>query len=177
MDWPTVVIGGVVGAGFAYFLPYAIAFPGFLWNLRTRDPIEGMWHSYHISWSQSDPNLPSKQVLRHNLWSIRRAFKGGYSVAVEAEGNYRGTLVKERGHLVVQARGVNRYTATLFLRLKEPVPIENDEIMRGMWLSFDFDQRITAGPIILSRDVLGEGDANAKLNSVVKDAPPDYLVP
>ena len=164
MEW----LIGFVSAVFGYLMQrFGATLGSSSHNMDEKDIIERRWYEYHYSRQNSRP------ILRHNLLLVKRKSRNVFNVKTSAEGNYEGILVKERSHLVIHLRGVGNYQALWEIRLQEPVP-ENDKIIPGLWLSFDFDGQIISGPIILSQAALSDEQAERYLRQLIQITHTDY---
>ena len=158
MEW----LVGFVAAAFFHFLQlFRRIFRGLGFRAAKQDIIEGKWYGCHYS------RLNYQAILRREECYITRRNKNTFNVRFSAEEDYRGHLVKERGHLVIHLQGIGSYQAHFDIRLQEPIP-GKDRIMPGLWMSFDFDGRLIAGPIVFSRDLLTDDEATRYLRSLVE---------
>lgn len=162
MEW----LIGFLAAGVFHFLELLGRFRSGLGLGKNRqDTLEGKWYGYHFSRRNRLP------ILRREMCSIKRIGSKKYLITLSSEGEYRGYLTKERGHIIIHLEGTGDYGSHFDLRMEEPIP--ENKIVAGLWVSFDFDGRIIAGPEILSRDMLSDDEAKGYLRNLVHVTNPD----
>ena len=164
--------GALLGAALAYILPFIIgALPYLLRARRQQRVIEGEWYSYHYTRQSDEPRI------RTLHWKIKQDIRGSLTAACwdatddssRRPPNYgKGKAYSERGHLVLDLFSQKDH-AHIACRLLEP--IGTNEISAGLWLSFDLNGTLVAGPIILSRRELTSTDAESLIRSRVAALP------
>lgn len=162
MKDPNWIVTAFVGAVMGWLLPFAIRAAWFLCQRFQKDHLEGTWHGYHWSYMKDSP------TLYRSTWRIRKGVLHKYSVVNTLQDGmkYRGYIVVERGQLIVRThRRANQETARY--RFYWPIS-SNDDLLEGLWLSFDHDVKIAAGGHILSRKPLADADAIAALAKVTR---------
>jgi hypothetical protein len=166
MDWLIGILGAVLG----YLLNHIGVAIRWLRSLGQRtDLLERQWHEYHFSRKNSLP------ILRHDKFSFKKKGKNEFEVHCSAEDEYKGSLVKVRGHLVIHLIGAKSYVSHWDIRLLEPVP-KNEKILPGLWIGFDFDGKIISGPIILSQELLTNTQATQYLQQLIQITNVDHLL-
>jgi hypothetical protein len=67
---------------------------------------------------------------------------------------YSGDMFAEDGFIIMSIQPSN-HNERIFVRFKKPIP-GNDKTICGVWSALDFDTKVAAGPMILSRNELNE---------------------
>lgn len=160
--------GAALGAIISYVLPFLVGMPPYLIRvLQHQHIIEGKWYSYHYT-KQSN-----RVILRRLRWNIRRDIRGTFTVtcwddigkAHKHPIKYgRGKAFIERGHIIMEWV-IRKEHAHVTCRILEPIAA--NEIGAGLWLCYDLDGTLAAGPMVLVRDELDASDGEALLKSRV----------
>lgn len=160
--------GAILGAVLSYILPFIVGVVPYLVRVRQHQHIiEGKWYSYHYT---SQSNQPKVRKLR---WSVRQDVRGSFTAVCwddldpshKHPPNYgRGKAFLERGHLVLELFSQKDHSH-ITCRILEP--IATNEVSAGLWLAFDLDGTLMAGPIVFARNELALNDAEALLKSRV----------
>lgn len=168
-EFKYLLIGGVIGAAIQHVFPYVIGFPRYLWlRHKYKRAAEGIWYSYHFTRKNQQVRTVSTK------WKVERNYRGRLVVTGRRNGGLaagegvlqcKGSAFTEEGFLVilVQATG---YDAHWSIRVNNPIPT-NEQSVCGLWLSYDFDGDLTAGPILFSRDVMDLQQAELMLKRSV----------
>jgi hypothetical protein len=162
--------GAIIGAIISYALPFIIGIPRYFWQIYKGETApEGIWYSYH--WTRKD-QLPH---IRFSRWRIRRNFRGQFSVRSwerpaspaykRSEYQGKGTAFREWGFLVISSTS-RHYYGQWTIRLLDPI-VPGEKEVPGLWLSFDFDGKLIAGPIVFSRRELSDEQAMSFFKSQV----------
>lgn len=157
-NWIIVsLVGAVLGALVARF-GGLIVYP-----FRRQVIAGGSWFLYHRTFRQGQMHL-----IRSRL-TVKKGIFGGAKVSVvETVGSrteeYTGSVTVEASHLLMQIKGIAvRNSASVLFRLESPVP-PNDQVVFGLWLSYDLDRRPAVGVLMLSRTELSDNEADDNLN-------------
>jgi hypothetical protein len=162
--------GAIIGAIITYALPFIIWIPRYLWQIYKGDTApEGIWYSYH--WTRKN-HVPH---IRFTRWKIRRNFRGQLSVRSwerpaspaykRSEYSGKGIAFREFGFLVINSTS-RFYYGQWTIRVLDPIAPEGKEVP-GLWLSFDFDGKLIAGPMVFSRRELTDEQAESLFKSQV----------
>lgn len=164
--------GALLGAVLSYILPFIVeGLPYLMRASHEQRVIEGEWYSFHYTKQSDQPKI------RKMRWSIRRHIRGGYTASCWDDTdsthkdpiNYgKGKAFLDRGHVILDLFSQKDH-AHITCRILEP--IATNEIGAGLWLSFDLDGTLIAGPIILTRQELAFSDAESELKSRVSAFP------
>jgi hypothetical protein len=163
---PGAILGAIVG----YALPVIVGVPRYLWQIRKGETsAEGIWYSYHWTRKEHAPHI------RFTRWKIRRNFNGQLCVRTwgsDASPAYmrstfhgKGTAFREWGFLVIDSAS-RYYNGHWTIRLLDPI-VPEEKLIPGLWLSFDFDGKLIAGPIIFSRKLLPDTEVEYLLKSQI----------
>lgn len=159
--------GALLGAFLSYFIPAIIGLPKYIWQVYKGDTAaEGIWYSYHCT------RKGGVAHIRQTRWKIKRNFRGEFAArcwADDASPRYKrsriqgkGTAFRESGFFVITAKSTS-YHGHWTIRILDPlVPLET--FYPGLWLSYDFDGKLIAGPIIFTHQPLPD----VKVQSVLK---------
>ena len=155
--------GAAIGAIMSYILPFLVDMPPYLIRfLQHQHIIEGKWYSYHYTKQSNKP------MLRKLCWNIRRDIRGTFTIvcwddtgkASKPHPSYgRGKAFVERGHLVLEWV-VRKEHAHVTCRILEPIAA--NEIGAGLWLCYDLDGTLAAGPMVFVRDELSSSEGEAQ---------------
>jgi hypothetical protein len=162
--------GAVIGAIVTYALPAVVGIPRYLWQIHKGETAaEGIWYSYH--WTRKD-HAPHTRFTR---WKIKRNFRGQLCVrswGSDASPAYKrsafhgkGTAFREWGFLVISSAS-RYYNGQWTIRLLDPI-VPEEKLVPGLWLSFDFDGKLIAGPMIFSRRLLPDAEVESLLKSLI----------
>lgn len=169
--WAYIFIGALV----AYLVQIAIPFAGrtalYLWNrFFEKNPLLGEWHGYHYSYKSNEPILVSDKI------TIKRGIRNSLSVymkeGVEPNLEYLGNVSKERNFLLFNLFSL-AHRETLTARFPDPLGNKCDKLY-GIWSSFDHDQNIASGGILLSRKQLKHEEVLKEFTHFIK---PDSVLP
>ena len=162
--------GAVLGAMISYLLPGIIGLPKYIWQIHKGDTAaEGIWHSYHCTRKQGLAHI------RRTRWKIKRNFRGQFTAKCwgnDASPLYKrsrlqgkGTAFREAGFLVITAKSTS-YFGHWTIRILDPL-IPEEAFYPGLWLSYDFDGKLIAGPIVFTHQPLTEAEAQSLLRSQI----------
>jgi hypothetical protein len=163
-----LLLSGLTGAAIQRYFDYVTGFPGYVWRrLRSRPALDGTWYSYHYSRQHSRP------LLKTVAWVIRRDFRGHYLAKCQYDDSPAlrgaGSVSRERGFLVLHVSATT-YEAEWTIRILDPLPT-NERVVPGLWLSYDFDGELIAGPMIFGRERMSEAQAEDVLRSRTSVSP------
>lgn len=154
------VIGGLVVSAVIALLRFFINALKFSLNRMKKTFLDSNWYGYHYSVATKKP------VIKETIWTISRGFTAPYSVKyylLPENHLYSGSGRIEGKHLLCTLRSKTPGTEEeAYSRIAIPVP-PNDKLTYGIWLSFNFDNKVCAGPLILSRDKL----STSKIKSMI----------
>jgi hypothetical protein len=177
-EFTYLLIGGVVGAAIQYVFPYFVGFPRYVWlHRKYKRAAEGIWYSYHFTRKNHQVQTVSTR------WRIRRNYRGKLSVKGWRSGTFamgsgsiqcKGSAFTEEGFLVISVQAT-RYEAHWSIRVNNPIPTD-EHFVSGLWLSYDFDGDLTAGPIIFSRETMDFREAELLLKEGTTVSPPYKLL-
>lgn len=115
----------------------------FCWRI-SGDHLRGSWREFHYTFDTTPTIIETE-------WQISMGFFSRYRIlSTTNEGvlKYRGSLLKEQGHLSITLRRENE---TLVYRFVDPIPSKTME-MTGIWLSYDYDNQICAGASLFTNN-------------------------
>jgi len=162
----------IVGAAVSYIFPFAVGtFPYLFRTLQHQHLIEGKWYSYHYTRQSNQPRVRELQ------WRVKRGMRGDFMAVCRDKNdasrrrtsNYgKGKVFAERGHLVLELLSQQDHSR-ITCRLLEP--IATNDVTPGIWLAFDLDGTLVAGPIIFTRNELIPSDIERVLKSRISAVP------
>jgi hypothetical protein len=165
-----LLLGDAIGAIMSYSLPFLVGAPRYVWlSRKQRQVVEGVWHSYHYTRKSSKPEL------LHTRWIIRRTLRGQLLVSCwgdDSAPSYKRTSIQGRGNafqehgFLVMTVAAMKYRAQWSIRVRDPIP-SNEKCVPGLWLSFDFDGKLIAGPIFFAREPITETEAATLIRSLI----------
>lgn len=124
-------------------------------RLRKGD-LSGTWYEYNLS--RRDGNV----IVVRELWEVSPSLRRELAFTAVGEGYaYSGSLTKERHHLVADYRGKG-HEESVYCRFELPATTGARQML-GLWVGFDFDNNLVAGPQILSRVDYPEEERRARL--------------
>lgn len=159
--------GALLGAVASYLLPVIIGLPRYIWRFYVKDTAaEGNWYSYHCTRKDGAAHV------RSTYWKIKKNLHGEFSARCYARlpnGRLhlqgKGAAIREFGFLVITAKSKS-YNGHWTIRILDPL-VPEETFYPGLWLSFDFDHKLIAGPIIFSQKPMAEADAKSLLRSQI----------
>lgn len=165
-----ILPGAALGAILSYIVPFIVTTPRYVaQTFRDKTVVEGVWHSYHATLKSYSPEI------RHHRWLIKRSVRGNFSLKCwdeTAAPAYRrtatyatGTAFVERGFLIITATAP-KYEGQATFRLLKPISFNEDRVP-GVWLGYDYDGQIIAGPVFFSRKEVTPAEADSILKSLV----------
>ena len=165
-----ILPSAALGAILTSILSFAVTAPRYVVRtFRNKTVVEGEWHSYHCTIKSSSPEI------RHHRWLIKRSVRGNFSLKCWDERGapkYRhstiyanGTAFLERSFLIITA-STRKYDGQATFRLLNPIST-NEDCVPGIWLSYDYDGRMIAGPVFFSRTVVTPAEADSTLKSLL----------
>lgn len=152
----------MVGAALGWLLPYFARAVLHLFLRFQKDHLEGSWFGYHWTYVNSIPTLYKSE------WRFKKGIFHRFSIRTFLGGKvkYIGYGHIERSQLVIKIHN-RRNQETARFRFKWPIS-SNDNILPGIWLSFDHDIKIASGAFLLSRLSLSDVDAEESLKNLVR---------
>lgn len=155
---PNWIIVMILSGVFGYLVQYIVKIPSFLHTICKKNDIRGKWN--HYFYCESDNSVP----LRTATYTIKTGFLHNYKVKCECDGIiYRGYGFIEQNHLcITYAYGDKLSKETVNLRFQVPTVTNRDKLI-GIWLSYDYNNRLSSGVSILSRSTL----SNMQLYEIV----------
>ena len=155
----TIIISAIVG----YAIPYFNSIIKFIVGKSFRkEPIEGTWHTYHFT------RMYGHIYLRYDKWIIKRNLLNTLTVKTDDPKNpdlkYEGFISVERNYFLVNISGVKHKEEAQF-RFFDFIPTGQD-IVYGLCLGVDFDNKPKAEVWIMSRRKLSDEEANKILRSI-----------
>lgn len=159
MDWPSLLVGGIIGGIVSYIV--AFIFMSISMISMIRNPYKGTYYSYHLS------TIDDKTVTAHK-WKIYRKLTGEIGVRLcelnhDSPLSYKGTLrVKER-YIYVHLMGVN-HAEEMFAIFPEPI----DRVIKcvhGILSAISMDKNPWSGKELLVDKELSCEEAKNNLGS------------
>ena len=145
-DWFSLILGGLV----AWLIPLTPTLLGQIWAhlFNSRSAIEGDWICYHITKAGGKPRCIQSRV------HIRKGIIHPYFAALTQEsggnGVYHGPVFRERDQLVFHYTSANDGSDRfVMMRFLDPAKRNANELF-GFWQSFDQDQAVATGIVMLS---------------------------
>lgn len=147
--WPyLVLLGGFTGLIFRVGPAFIQNTVVFIWRyFKVKPPVLGTWHSYHCTYRKDQP-MEIKSTIE-----VRRGFRTQFVAILRQEDtsnlSYKGTVVREKNHLVFSFGSVN-HAENVVARFPEPLGGNWDNLY-GIWLAYDHDQHVSSGGILLTK--------------------------
>jgi hypothetical protein len=146
MGEPNWIMVTLLGAIAGYLLPYFIKVLILVLRRFQREIAEGVWHVYHITIREGTPQI------EHTVWNIRKGLLSEY-VVKESKPSlkgtiYKGTLSFERNFWLIKLN--SKHEEGVSIRLYKPITTAHERTW-GLYLSFDFQGRAMAGPLVISK--------------------------
>jgi hypothetical protein len=162
--------GALLGAVVSYFLPVIIGLPKYIWQIfKGEAAAEGTWYSYHST------RMNNATHLRRTRWMIKRNFRGQFTARCWGDNagplykrtriQGKGIAFREAGFLVIAAKSTS-YHGHWTIRILDPL-VPEETFYPGLWLSYDFDGKLIAGPILFTRQIMPEPDARLLLRNQI----------
>lgn len=162
---PNWILLTLLGAVVGYIFPYLLKLVSFIFrHFFSKSFLEGKWYSYYKIYENGEV------VLKEETWIIKTGFNDKLKVFISTLPNrdlsYNGTLVEERGQILVELKAVE-YGEHVYCRYSSPIP-GNDTIMKGFWLGVDFNGYTAVGAGLLSRNEIDEQKILEHLNNGIE---------
>lgn len=157
-DNPHWLITALIGAILGCLIPYAVEFVKTLRARFNESFLIGDWYEYHISCANGGSSI------NKDSWNIKRGLFYPLKVeCISSEITYVGSMEKEREHLIV-TMNAKQARCSVHCRFEYPFPSNPTPIL-GLWLSFDHDNLVSSGAILLSKDELSDQKIRAIMKS------------
>ena len=158
-----LIISSLISAVIGYSIPYIGQFIKYLYRRRNQDNLCSQWYSYSL---MTEKNFP--QIFEGTV-KISKGILSLYKSEIYENGLlYKGSVSIENNHiLMIQKTNIESRSETSCIRLDYSEFNTRDKIY-GYWLSYDSDNYISCGTIILSKRKLNQIEAltEMKANSV-----------
>lgn len=119
------------------------------------------WNGYHFSSKHKKP------LLIQSKWSIQPGWLKPFLVTFKQPGlTYQGHLAFESDDRIIVYLRCVEHEERMIYRFANPLKSTND-IVWGLWLSFDHDRHIASGGAILTQEELSEADAASAVKECV----------
>lgn len=153
-----LITSSLISALIGLCLPYIFAV--FKYSIRrcSKSNLCGEWFSYSFLMENNSPQLVGGKVkISKGVFSLYK------TLWVENGLKYKGQLQMENNHLIlVQKTNSEIRTETSCIRI-DCSHYSNYNCLHGFWLSYDSDNYICCGPIILSKEKLPSDTARGEL--------------
>jgi len=151
MSEPNWIIIIIISGIFGYCVQYIIKLPLFICRHFKHDDLHGKWYNYF--YCESDNN--------HNLHEAVCSIKTGLFHTYKVENQYHNIIYKgygyiEHNHLCILYICNDKLSKeTVNLRFQLPTATNRDKLL-GIWLSYDFNDKVSSGISILSKYTLND---------------------
>jgi hypothetical protein len=154
-DLILLLLGAVAAFVVQLALPALWRFMCFVWRYFTDEsPLLGHWHAYHCTYRGNRPTVIKSVV------TVRKGINTPYVAALRQDDAsqlvYRGVVSRERHHLIFHFDSL-QHAENVIARFPEPLG-PGCTTLYGIWLSYDHDQNIASGGMLLSRQPLNNVD-------------------
>jgi hypothetical protein len=163
---PNWLITALVGALFGIAIPIWYKTTLMLYRRMNQGTLKGTWYEYNVSRINGVP------CIVREIWEVRPNLKDALGfTAISAPGaqynyKYKGRLRQERNHVIAHY-DAETHDEEVMCRLELPA-VAGAGILIGLWVGFDFDAELIAGPQVLSRHELTEAELNKALRTVTE---------
>lgn len=153
-----LIISSLISALIGLCLPYIFAASKCLIKRCSKNNLCGEWFSYSLLMENNVPKLVDGKVkISKGVFSLYK------TLWVENGLKYKGQLQIENNHLILLQQTNNEFrTETSCIRI-DCSHYSNYNCWHGFWLSYDSDNYICCGPIILSKEKLPLDTASDEL--------------
>lgn len=158
LSQPNWIIVIILSGVFGYLVQYIFKIPSFLHTISRQNDIRGMWCHYFFCESDNGVRLHTASC------TIKAGFLHNYKVKCESNGMiYRGYGFIEQNHLCITYIYDDKLSKeTVSLRFQVPTATHRDKLI-GIWLSYDYNNRLSSGVSILSKYTL----SNMQLDEII----------
>lgn len=161
MEWSfmfNLIISSLIGALIGLCLPYIFIAFKYVIKRCSKNNLCGEWFSYSLLMENNSPKLADGKVkIGKGIFSLYK------TLWVENGLKYKGQLQIENNHLILSQKTNNEFrTETSCIRI-DCSHYSDYNSLHGFWLSYDSDNYISCGPIILSKEKLTSNVAMDKL--------------
>ncbi|WP_109506958.1 hypothetical protein [Nocardioides speluncae] len=152
VNWAELVLGALI----AVAVPVAWQVALLVYRRMRKNDLCGTWYEYNLSRRDGD------MIVVREVWQVSPSLRHELHFTAVGEGYaYSGSMTKERHHLVADYRGKG-HEESVYCRFELPATTGARQML-GLWVGFDFDNNLVAGPQILSRADLPDEDRRARL--------------
>lgn len=151
MSEPNWIIIIIISGIFGYSVQYIIKLPLFIYHFFKHDDLHGKWHNYFYCESDGEHNLHEAMFLiKTGLFHTYKVKNKSYNII------YKGYGYIEHNHLCIFYVCNDKLSKeTVNLRFQLPTATNRDKLI-GIWLSYDFNDKLSSGISILSKYTLSD---------------------
>lgn len=154
MNW---LRDNILGALIGLIIPWVLKFLYYQLNLFKKRTLKGVWNGYHLTYYDG-----TFKIL-HSVWTIRRGVFQDYTViAQHSNVTYTGAIKPELNDLVITMKSTSHKEVVVY-RFNNPLK-SKQEIIPGIWLSYDHDINICSAAAFLSKEQLTEEELMKKFS-------------
>jgi hypothetical protein len=172
MDEPSWLVLLLLGAISWPVIQYGARVLRLGYRRKRGDDLCGKWYEYNLSRREGE------LYVAREVWTIKASLAEPLAFEARGEGYvYKGKLRKERNHLLAEY-SADGHEESVYCRLQRPAVAGASHLI-GLWVGFDFDNELFAGPQLLSRKELDDAALDQYLHkaaTVLGDAPVVSLV-
>ena len=156
-----IIINSVLSAMIGFNVPYIIKFLGFLIKRWSKSNLRGEWFSYSFLTQHNHPTLVQGRII------IQRGILVLFKTLVFENGlKYKGKLYLENNHIIMIHKIKTEFRNEIAFIRVDCSRYSNQSKYCGLWLSYDSNNQICSGAILISRDELSPECAENELINV-----------
>lgn len=156
-----LIINSFISALIGFSLPYIIKLTIYLFRRKKIDNLCSQWYSYSF---MMDKNLP--RIFEGTITISKGIYSLYKSTAYENGLLYKGTVSIENNHiLVIHKAKIESRSETSCIRLDYSSYNMHNKLY-GYWLSYDSDNYISCGTILLSKTKLNQDEVISEMKIV-----------
>ena len=144
-----IIISSLFSAVFGMCLPFLFKYLKHLIRRYAKDNFCGEWFSYsYLVEKGTLKPIHGKVVIQKGIFSLYR------TIIYENELKYKGQVTVENNHLLMIQTVKNEFRCETSVIRVDCSQYVNRNKFHGFWLSYDSDNQISCGAILLSKDEL-----------------------